>query len=100
MYHTPCIMHRPLPTQLSIPPSLLVLHGASGLPLPDIRKSRQLGVVKFNVNTDLRMASMQYYSEVWGGSGGGGRRELLDVMLGVTAVMENLAEDKIDAFRS
>ena len=34
----------------------LVLHGGSGTPEEDIKKAIQLGVVKVNVNTELRMA--------------------------------------------
>jgi tagatose 1,6-diphosphate aldolase GatY/KbaY len=39
---------------------LLVLHGASGLPEEMITDAINKGVVKFNVNTDLRNASMNY----------------------------------------
>jgi fructose-bisphosphate aldolase class II len=34
----------------------LVLHGGSGTPEEDIRKAIQLGIVKVNVNTELRVA--------------------------------------------
>jgi len=34
----------------------LVLHGGSGTPEEDIRKAIQLGIVKINVNTELRVA--------------------------------------------
>jgi len=34
----------------------LVLHGGSGIPEEDIKKSIELGIVKINVNTELRMA--------------------------------------------
>jgi tagatose 1,6-diphosphate aldolase GatY/KbaY len=37
----------------------LVLHGASGLPLAMIEKSIELGVAKFNVNTEVRRAYVQ-----------------------------------------
>jgi len=37
---------------------LLVLHGASGLPAPMISRSIQLGICKFNVNTEVRQAYM------------------------------------------
>jgi tagatose 1,6-diphosphate aldolase GatY/KbaY len=36
----------------------LVLHGASGLPIELVHKSIELGVCKFNVNTDIRGAAM------------------------------------------
>lgn len=38
---------------------LLVLHGASGLPAALISRSIELGVCKFNVNTEVRQAYMQ-----------------------------------------
>ncbi len=38
---------------------LLVLHGASGLPAQMISRSIELGVCKFNVNTEVRQAYMQ-----------------------------------------
>lgn len=34
----------------------LVLHGGSGIPAEDIKKAIELGIVKVNVNTELRMA--------------------------------------------
>jgi len=34
----------------------LVLHGGSGIPAEDIKKSIELGIVKINVNTELRVA--------------------------------------------
>jgi len=34
----------------------LVLHGGSGTPEQDIKKAVQLGVVKVNINTELRIA--------------------------------------------
>ncbi|MDX2099602.1 MAG: class II fructose-bisphosphate aldolase, partial [Leptolyngbyaceae cyanobacterium bins.59] len=41
----------------------LVLHGASGLPESMISRSIQLGVCKFNVNTEVRQAYMQALKE-------------------------------------
>jgi len=34
----------------------LVLHGGSGIPADDVKKAIELGIVKVNVNTELRMA--------------------------------------------
>ena len=34
----------------------LVLHGGSGIPAEDVRKAIELGIVKVNVNTELRLA--------------------------------------------
>lgn len=37
----------------------LVLHGASGVPIDQLRAAAGIGVVKFNVNTELRRAHLQ-----------------------------------------
>ena len=34
----------------------LVLHGGSGTPVEDVQKAIQMGVIKVNVNTELRIA--------------------------------------------
>lgn len=39
-------------------PVAVSLHGTSGLPAEDRRRAQQLGVVKFNVNTELRRGHM------------------------------------------
>jgi tagatose 1,6-diphosphate aldolase GatY/KbaY len=41
----------------------LVLHGASGLDEAWILAAIERGVCKFNVNTDLRSAAIEYYRE-------------------------------------
>lgn len=38
---------------------ILVLHGGSGIPEEDIKQSIQLGIVKININTELRIAYVQ-----------------------------------------
>jgi len=42
--------------QKAIPNVFLVLHGGSGTPEQDIKKAIKLGVVKININTELRIA--------------------------------------------
>ncbi len=42
----------------------LVLHGASGLPLEDVRKAISLGICKINIDTDLRVAFREKLEEV------------------------------------
>ena len=42
--------------QKAIPNVFLVLHGGSGTPEQDIKKAIKLGVVKININTELRVA--------------------------------------------
>jgi len=45
--------------QKAVPEIFLVLHGGSGTPQEDIKKAIQLGVVKININTELRVAYSQ-----------------------------------------
>jgi len=42
----------------------LVLHGASGVPLEDIKKAISLGICKINIDTDLRLAFRSKLEEV------------------------------------
>lgn len=42
--------------QKNVPSTFLVLHGGSGTPEEDIKEAIKLGVVKVNVNTELRIA--------------------------------------------
>ena len=39
-----------------MPNTFLVLHGGSGTPEEDIKRAIKLGVVKVNINTELRIA--------------------------------------------
>jgi tagatose 1,6-diphosphate aldolase GatY/KbaY len=77
----------------------LVLHGASGLPMSTIQRCKAMGIVKFNVNTDLRTAAMDYYSQTFQ------RQQLekknvdvLPLMKGSTKVMKAVAMEKIRLF--
>ena len=40
----------------AVPGTMLVLHGGSGTPRDDIQKAAKLGVVKININTEIRLA--------------------------------------------
>jgi len=40
----------------AVPGTLLVLHGGSGTPKDDIEKAIKLGIVKININTEIRLA--------------------------------------------
>lgn len=42
------------------PGTLLAIHGASGLPESQVQASISLGVCKFNVNTEVRTAAVDY----------------------------------------
>ncbi|MGV2827405.1 class II fructose-bisphosphate aldolase [Myxosarcina sp. GI1(2024)] len=80
--------------QLQIP---LVLHGASGLPARMIQQSIELGVCKFNVNTEVRKKYLQFWREY-------GRteseRDLLDCQKAATAAMQEVIAEKIRLFGS
>lgn len=80
--------------QLQIP---LVLHGASGLPAAMIQQSIDLGVCKFNVNSEVRKKYLQFWQEY-------GRTEsksdLLDCQKRVTAAMQEVVSEKMRLFGS
>jgi tagatose 1,6-diphosphate aldolase GatY/KbaY len=79
---------------ISIP---LVLHGASGLPGWMIQKSIQLGVCKFNVNTEVRQAYMQSLkAELCGDRA----PDLLDLADDAIAAMQEVITEKLELFGS
>ncbi len=79
---------------LSIP---LVLHGASGLPAEMISRSIQLGVCKFNVNTEVRQAYMATLaSRVCGDT----EQDLLEVTQAAIAAMQSVIMEKMRLFGS
>ncbi|MFH7026666.1 MAG: ketose-bisphosphate aldolase [Heteroscytonema crispum UTEX LB 1556] len=68
----------------------LVLHGASGLPAEMIGKSIELGVSKFNVNTEVRKAYVQSLKTDLSGAK---TPDLVDLMnSGITAMQEVISE--------
>jgi fructose-bisphosphate aldolase class II len=42
--------------QRAVPETFLVLHGGSGTPEEDVKRAIELGIVKININTELRVA--------------------------------------------
>jgi tagatose 1,6-diphosphate aldolase GatY/KbaY len=77
---------------LSIP---LVLHGASGLPPEMIGRSIQLGVCKFNVNTEVRQAYMQSLKrEICGPED----KDLLEIAGEAISAMKSVIIDKLTLF--
>jgi tagatose 1,6-diphosphate aldolase GatY/KbaY len=74
----------------------LVLHGASGLPETMISQSIQLGVCKFNVNTEVREA----YLDVLKSSNSLSSPDLLDVMQKAIAAMQAVVSEKLSLFGS
>jgi tagatose 1,6-diphosphate aldolase GatY/KbaY len=76
---------------------LLVLHGASGLPAAMISRSIQLGVCKFNVNTEVRQAYMNTLrSEVCSAA----KADLLPCMEQSIAAMQQVVIEKMRLFGS
>ncbi len=75
----------------------LVLHGASGLPEDMISRSIQLGVCKFNVNTEVRQAYMEALKdEICGDS----PKDLLEIAGEAIAAMAEVITDKLHLFGS
>lgn len=76
---------------------LLVLHGASGLPAAMISRSIQLGVCKFNVNTEVRQAYMNTLrSDVCSAI----KADLLPCMEQSIAAMQQVVIEKMRLFGS
>lgn len=74
----------------------LVLHGASGLPAGMISKSIELGVCKFNVNTEVRQAYVRSLTDNLGGAA----PDLLDLMNGAIGAMQAVITEKLTLFGS
>jgi tagatose 1,6-diphosphate aldolase GatY/KbaY len=75
----------------------LVLHGASGLPPAMINQSIQLGVCKFNVNTEVRQAYVKDLSQSLNAPT---LRDLMEVMQSAIAAMQTVVTDKLTLFGS
>jgi tagatose 1,6-diphosphate aldolase GatY/KbaY len=81
-------------TAVSVP---LVLHGTSGLPEAMIQRAMQLGVCKFNVNTEVREA---YLGSVRQAMQTGSTPDLLELMQHAEAAMQAVVVEKLRAFGS
>jgi tagatose 1,6-diphosphate aldolase GatY/KbaY len=75
----------------------LVLHGASGLPEEMVRRSIELGVAKFNVNTELRGAYIESLRHSFATANA---PELVDVMKSAVLTMQGVARAKLRLFNS
>ncbi|MCT7948676.1 class II fructose-bisphosphate aldolase [Ancylothrix sp. C2] len=75
----------------------LVLHGASGLPEHMISRSIQLGVSKFNVNTEVRKAYVEALKESFNPQKS---PDLLKVMKSATTAMQEIISNKLEIFGS
>ena len=78
-------------------PIPLVLHGASGLPAPMVRRVIELGVCKLNVNTELRDA---YLAALADGLSAGERPDLIELMQAATDAMRMVVAAKLRLFGS
>lgn len=75
----------------------LALHGASGLPEPIIRRAIELGVAKFNVNTEVRAAYLQALRRSMDADAA---PDLLDLMKSAVAAMQAVVQEKLRLFGS
>jgi tagatose 1,6-diphosphate aldolase GatY/KbaY len=75
----------------------LVLHGASGLSEPSVRRSIQLGISKFNVNTELRQAYLDALRESLNSSPSA---DLPDLMQEAVTRMSQVVSAKLHLFGS
>ncbi|PSB18355.1 ketose-bisphosphate aldolase [Phormidesmis priestleyi ULC007] len=75
----------------------LVLHGASGLPESMINRSIELGVCKFNVNTEVRQAYMETLQQ---GLCSSSLKDLLDSMAATIEAMQSVVVEKLRLFGS
>ena len=74
----------------------LVLHGASGLGETLVRRSIELGICKFNVNTEVRKAYLDALREGLSSP----RIELLDLMARAIDAMKDVVSAKLQLFGS
>lgn len=75
----------------------LVLHGASGLPESMIHRSIELGVCKFNVNTEVRQA---YLRALKAGLDAPTSPDLLELMQGAITAMQDVISTMLQRFGS
>ena len=78
-------------------PVPLVLHGASGLPEAMVRRSIELGITKFNVNTEVRAA---YVGALRKQIESSDSSDLLDLMGSAMAAMQPVVAAKLRLFGS
>lgn len=78
-------------------PVPLVLHGASGLPPELVQRAIELGVCKFNVNTELRQA---YLGALRAALASAPPPDVLDLMHAAAGAMQAVVAAKLQLFRS
>lgn len=83
--------------RLALPASFLSLHGGSGIPESDIKQAIQNGVVKINVNSELRVAYKKALQEALVSSD---EVAIYKLMPPVIAAVQKIVEEKIQLFGS
>ena len=98
MKNPPLYLDKLREIQQAIPKTFLVLHGGSGTPDEDIKKAIKMGIVKININTELRIA----YSEELEETIKEHPEEVKPYKILAPAVeaMKGIVEEKIDLFGS
>lgn len=82
--------------------TLLAIHGASGLPSIQVQASVSHGVCKFNVNTEVRTAAVDFFKAIGspapGAQQGNARVDILPMLDGSVACMRSVIEQKMLEF--
>ena len=73
------------------------MHGASGLPEAIVRRSIELGITKFNVNTELRQAYLSVLRERLSSPE---PSDILDLMVDAVKAMQLIVAEKLWLFGS
>ncbi len=98
MKNPPLHMDRLKEIQEAVPETFLVLHGGSGTPEEDIKKAIKLGVVKVNINTELRIAYSKALKEFF--SKNPDAIKPYKVLAPAVEAVKKVVEEKIDLFSS
>lgn len=94
----PLYLDRLKEIQKSIPNTLLVLHGGSGTSQEDIKEAIKLGIVKVNINTELRIAYKEKLHETLKKH----PEEIkpYKILINSVEAMKKVVEEKIELFGS
>ena len=98
MENPPLHLDRLEEIQKTVPETFLILHGGSGTPEEDIKKAVKLGVVKININTELRIAFSRALKEFF--SKNPDAIKPYKVLAPAVSATKRVVEEKIKLFRS
>ncbi len=98
MENPPLYLDRLEEIQKTVPETFLILHGGSGTPEEDIKKAIKLGVVKININTELRIAFSRALKEFF--SKNPDAIKPYKVLAPAVSATKRVVEEKIKLFRS